>query len=189
GTTPTPWIEMSPGARYCAVVSLSPSLSSSDLSPKEMGDWMSNSTWTEPLPKVSSPMTTPRSRFLTAPATISEALAEFWLTSTASGTLGSRPLSVAASALRSEPATPAPDPDHRDEGLRLDEGVRHLLGLLVEPARVPAQVHDDALDLLPLEQGQRVAEVARAVGGEVLHVEVADLGRRLPRGGRHREHA
>ena len=43
----------------------------------EIGDWMSNSTCTEPLPKVPSPMTTPRSRFFMAPATISDALAEF----------------------------------------------------------------------------------------------------------------
>ena len=106
GITPTPWIEMSPGVRYCAVVSLSPSLSSSDLSPNEIGDGMSNSICTEPLPKVSSPMTTPRSRFFIAPATISEALAEFWFTSTASGTVGSWPLSVAVSSLRCAPPTP-----------------------------------------------------------------------------------
>ncbi len=106
GTTPTPWIEMSPGVRYWAVVSFSPSLSSSAPSPNEMGEGMSNSTWTEPLPKVSSPMTTPRSRFFIAPATISDALAEFWFTSTASGTVGSCPLSVAVSSLRCAPPTP-----------------------------------------------------------------------------------
>jgi len=77
GITPTPWIEMSPGVRYCAVVSFKPSLSSSDLSPKGTGESMSNRTWTEPLPKVPSPITTPRSRFFMAPATISLALAEF----------------------------------------------------------------------------------------------------------------
>jgi hypothetical protein len=80
---------MSPGVRYCAVVSLSPSLSSSEPSPNEIGEGMSNRTWTDPLPKVYSPTTTPRSRFFIAPATISEALAEFWFTSTASGTVGS----------------------------------------------------------------------------------------------------
>ncbi len=109
GITPTPWIEMSPGVRYCAVVSLRPSLSSSDLSPNEIGDWMSNSTCTEPLPNVPSPMTTPRSRFLSAPATISDALAEFWLTSTATGTLGSWSLLVAVSSLRCAPPTPTID--------------------------------------------------------------------------------
>ena len=106
GTTPTPWIEMSPGVRYCAVVSLRPSLSSSAPSPNETGEGMSNSTWTDPLPKVSSPITTPRSRFFIAPATISEALAEFWFTRTASGTVGSWPLSVAVSSLRCAPPTP-----------------------------------------------------------------------------------
>ncbi len=97
---------MSPGVRYCAVVSLRPSLSSSAASPNEIGDAMSNSTCTDPLPKVSSPMTTPRSRFFIAPATISDALAEFWFTSTASGTVGSWPLSDAVSSLRCAPPTP-----------------------------------------------------------------------------------
>ena len=44
GNDAVPWMEMSPGVKYCAVVSFRPSLSSSDLSPKEIGDWMSNST-------------------------------------------------------------------------------------------------------------------------------------------------
>ena len=83
----------------------------------------------------------------------------------------------------------AADADHRHQRPGLDEGVRDLLRLLVEPARVAAQVHDDALDLLALEQRQRVGQVARAVGREVLHVEVADLRRRLARPGRHRQHA
>ena len=109
GITPVPWIDRSPGVRYCAVVSFRPSLSSSERSPNGIGDGMSNSTCTDPLPNVPSPMTTPRSRFLTAPATISDALAEFWLTSTASGTVGSWPLSVAVSSFRCAPPTPTID--------------------------------------------------------------------------------
>ena len=97
---------MSPGVRYCAVVSFNPSLSSSDLSPNGTGDGMSNSTCTDPLPNVPSPMTTARSRFFIAPATISLALAEFWFTSTATGTVGSCPLSDAVSSFRCEPPTP-----------------------------------------------------------------------------------
>ena len=108
GVTPTPWMETSPGVRYWAVVSLRPSLSSALCLPKGTGEGMSKSICTEPLPKVVSPMITPRSRFLSAPATISEALAEVWLTSTASGTLVSPPR-VACSSLRCVPPGPTMD--------------------------------------------------------------------------------
>ncbi len=66
--------------RYWAIVSLSAELSAK-----------SYSTWTEPLPKVRSPMITARSRFLSAPATISEAEADPLLTSTAIGSSDSVP--------------------------------------------------------------------------------------------------
>ena len=119
-----------------------------------------------------------------APATISEALAEFWLTSTASGTLA---VAVAGGVL-----VLALRPAHADHGhhhARLDEGVGHLLRLVVQPAGIAPQVHDDALDLLPLEEGQSPAQVALGVGRETDHAEVADLGRGLPAGRGNRQHA
>ena len=67
GVTPTPWIETSPGVRYCAIVSLSAALS---------GVTSGKTSCTLPLPNVCSPTMTARSWFLSAPATISLALAD-----------------------------------------------------------------------------------------------------------------
>src|SRR5438045_1178579 len=67
GVTPTPWIETSPGVRYCAMVSFSAALS---------GVTSGNTSRTLPLPNVGSPTKTARSWFLSAPATISLALAD-----------------------------------------------------------------------------------------------------------------
>ena len=76
GVTPVPWMETSPGSvRYCAIVSLSAALSGSSV----------NTSWTLPLPNVVSPMTTARSWFFIAPATISLALADDPFTRSAMG--------------------------------------------------------------------------------------------------------
>ena len=67
GVTPVPWMEMSPGSvRYCAMVSLRAALSGSSL----------KTSCTLPLPNEVSPMSTARSWFFIAPATISLALAD-----------------------------------------------------------------------------------------------------------------
>jgi hypothetical protein len=109
GATPTPWMDASPGVRYWAVVSLSPSRGSSEgRRAPGTGEGMSNNICTEPLPKVVSPMTTPRSRFLIAPATISDALAERASTSTASGSFRLPP-GLATSSRRWDPPTPTID--------------------------------------------------------------------------------
>jgi FtsH-binding integral membrane protein len=74
GMMPTPWIEMSPGVRYCALVSFSAEPST-----------LSYRTGTEPFPNVRLPTITARSRFVSAPASISEAEALPEETSTAIG--------------------------------------------------------------------------------------------------------
>ena len=92
---PTDWIERSPGVRYCSTVSLSIVPSSS----------LRYSCCTEPLPKLRVPMTIARSRFLSAPATISDAEAEPLLTSTTIGKLVSPSLRSARRGLRWPPLT------------------------------------------------------------------------------------
>ena len=71
---PLPWIERPFGVKYLAVVSRSPEPSDSGMM-----------VCTEPLPKVWVPTIVARPQSWSAPATISEAEALPWLTSTTIG--------------------------------------------------------------------------------------------------------
>ena len=75
GTMPLFWIERPSGVKYSAVVSFS-------------APWsiIGRMVWTDPLPKLVVPMTTPRRMSCTAPATISLALALPSLIRTTKGT-------------------------------------------------------------------------------------------------------
>src|SRR3990172_3794502 len=74
GVMPLPWIERPFGVKYLAVVRRSPDPSVSGMM-----------VWTDPLPKVCVPRTMARPQSWSAPATISEAEALPWLTSTTMG--------------------------------------------------------------------------------------------------------
>ena len=74
GVMPLPWIERPFGVKYFAVVSRRPEPSDSGMI-----------VWTEPLPNVWVPTTIARPQSWSAPATISEAEALPWLTSTTIG--------------------------------------------------------------------------------------------------------
>ena len=93
GVTPTSWMETSPGIRYSATVSLRQA-------PWTEGGTRSLRICTVPFPKVCSPIRMARSRFLSAPARISEAEALPELTSTTRGISRSEPSSLARCSSR-----------------------------------------------------------------------------------------
>src|SRR6059058_3898403 len=103
---------------------------------------------------------TARFRFLSAPATISEALA---LSAVVAGELGLAERPVHAHG--------------RDDGAFLEEGVRHLDGLLEEAAGIAAQVEDEALEraaVLRLHRLDGAEHLAMRGPGEPGEADVAD---------------
>ena len=139
--------------KYLAVVSRSPEPSDSGMM-----------VCTEPLPKLWVPSTTARPQSWSAPATISDAEALPWLTSTTIGKSVKHPLGVRGEA-HVLVAHAALGVDHELAGL--EELLGHLDRGGEQAARIVAQVEHEALDLavlgVLLERGLQV--VARSAPG------------------------
>ena len=125
--------------------------------------------WTRPLPKVVVPMMVARSWSLSAPVTISEALAEKPLTSTTMGlSVATGPVAVSSSLGECRPG------GRRDEAGLEDAGDVH--GLREQAAAVVAQVEDEPLGALLGQLVDVLAHVAAGQPAELVELDVADLG-------------